>query len=180
MRRLLAVMAGLVLLLGAAACSDDDDGGTQTSTGSDATTQDTVVTGDVEVVEVYLVDQTAFNEGRAPYVVAVQREVPSADPIQGAVDALFEGPTAEEGDDAITLVASGASGATVISVEGGVATVQLEGGCASGGSTLTIAAQLIPTLLQFDEVDVVKVLDPDGATIDPDSGEDSTPACLEP
>lgn len=179
MRRVLAVMAGLVLLLGAAACSDDDDGGTETSAGGSAT-EETMATGDVEVVEVFLVDQTAFNEGRAPYVVAVEREVPADDPVQGAVDALFEGPTAEEGDEAITFVASGASGATVVSVEDGVATVQLEGGCSSGGSTLTIAAQLIPTLQQFDDVDVVKVLDPEGTTIDPDSDQDSTPECLEP
>lgn len=179
MRRLLAVAVGAALLLGVAACSDDDDGGTETSAGGDAT-EETMASGDVEVVEVFLVDQEAFNIGEAPYVVAVEREVPADDPIQGAVDALFEGPTAEEGDEAITLVTSGASGATVVSVEDGVATVQLEGGCASGGSTLTIAAQLIPTLQQFDEVDVVKVLDPDGATIDPDSDQDSTPECLEP
>ena len=170
-------MASAALLLGAAACSSDDDGDTATTAD---TAGDTMVAGDVEVVDVYLVDQTAFNEGRAPYVVAVTREVPADDAIQGAVDALFEGPTADEGDEALTLVASGATGAAVVSVVDGVATVQLEGGCSSGGSTLTIAAQLIPTLQQFDEVDVVKVLDPDGSTIDPDSDQDSTPECLEP
>jgi hypothetical protein len=136
--------------------------------------------GDLATVQVYLVDQERFNVGEAPYVTPVMREVPADDPVQGALDALFDGPTTEEANRALILVASGATGATVEEPEAGIARVRLAGGCNSGGSTLTIASQLIPTLKQFDEIEVVKILDPDGATNVPEGNLDSIPACLEP
>lgn len=131
-------------------------------------------------VDIYLVDSEAFASGSEPYVKAFQRDVDESDPITGAIDALFAGPNDGEEAAGITFVSSEASGAKLVSVEDGVARVQLEGGCDSGGSTLTIAAELIPTLQQFSEVQTVKILDPNGTTIDDSSAEDSTPECLEP
>ena len=171
-RTIVALFVALLVLSG---CGSDD-GDTEASNG----TPDTEVSTATVEVEVWFVDQDAFNEGRAPYVVAVTREVAEDQPHQGAVDALFDGPTGTEGDEALTFVPSGATGASVESVKGGIAVVQLQGGCASGGSTLTVADQLFPTLQQFDDVDIVKILDPDGTTAAPDNDLDSIPECLEP
>ncbi len=167
LRYLLVVVSTLPLV--AAACPAED-GTTPTSAGP----------GESRQVDVFFVDQEAFNEGAAPFVRAVQRTVDEEPPHQATVDALFAGPSVEESNDALILVSSGATGAEVLDVADGVARVQLEGGCSSGGSTLTVAAQLVPTLEQFDEIEVVKILDPEGSTNDPDGPEDSTPECLEP
>jgi Fe-S cluster biogenesis protein NfuA len=182
--RRIATLLLAASLVPVAACSDDTDepasgSSTSSSTAGLGTDGTATAAGTVEV-EVFLVDQERFNVGEAPYVKAVSRAVPSGDPVQGAVDALFEGPTTDEANESLVLVASGATGATVESVTDGVAVVQLVGACASGGSTLTIADQLIPTLSQFDEVEAVKILDPDGQTSDPDGPGDSFPLCLEP
>jgi len=128
---------------------------------------------------VYFADQERFRTGEEPYERAVRRQVDAADPIQGAVDALFVGPTADESATGLVFVPSGATGASV-EVTDGIARVQLEGGCSSGGSTLTIATSLVPTVQQFDGVTAVKILDPQGATGEPDGEEDSIPECLNP
>jgi hypothetical protein len=61
-----------------------------------------------------------------------------------------------------------------------VARVQLTGGCSSGGSTVTIAGEIMPTLRQLGTVDWVKIYDPAGHTEHPLGHQDSIPACLEP
>lgn len=166
------------LLLVSAACGSDDEADDDSSAAETTTTEAPADESSTTEVDIYLVDSDAFAEGTEPYVVAVPRDVDAEDPIAGAVDALFDGPDAD--DEGLELVASDATGADVLSVEDGVARVQLVGGCDSGGSTMTIAQQLLPTLQQFDEVDVVKLLDPDGTTADEASDMDSTPECLEP
>jgi Fe-S cluster biogenesis protein NfuA len=77
-------------------------------------------------------------------------------------------------------VTSGASGFTALSIEAGVARVRLVGGCASGGSTLTIADEISRTLKQFPTVTAVKIFDPQGNTEQPTGPGDSIPLCLEP
>lgn len=177
---LVVFVSSLALVVGACGSDSDDAAPADDPTTTTAPESTTSVDAATAEVDVYLVDQDAFASGTEPYVKAVTRSVAADDPIQGAIDALFEGPTPEETATNLALVASSATGATVMSVEGGVARVQLLGGCASGGSTLTVAAEIVPTLKQFDEVDVVKVLDPEGTTIDDASDMDSTPECLEP
>jgi hypothetical protein len=56
----------------------------------------------------------------------------------------------------------------------------MTGGCGSGGSTFTVAQEIIPTLTQFPTVQYVKILDPDGNTEEPDGPSNSIPECLEP
>jgi hypothetical protein len=111
---------------------------------------------------------------------AVVRRVPVPGVARGALAALFAGPTGFDRPRGLTFVNSDASGFTDLSIRNGVARVQLRGGCASGGSTFTIADEIVPTLKQFPTVDFVKILDPQGRTEEPTGRSDSIPLCLEP
>jgi spore germination protein GerM len=168
MRLPIALMA--LALVTMAGCGGDDD--------DDAVSSSTEPPPDATEVTVYFVNEARFNAGTEPYVDSVSREVDSENPMQGAVDALFVGPL--DSEEGLIFVASGATGAEMVSFENGVATVQLAGECASGGSTLTIANELIPTLKDFDDVTTVKILDAAGETETPEGVEDSIPVCLEP
>ncbi len=179
--KVLAALALAAILF--SACGGDDDDATSStaeSTTGGSTSASTGESAGTVSVDVYLVDQEAFNVGTAPYVVALERQVPEADPMAGALDALFVGPTVDEANEGIILVASGATGVSAVTLEDGVVSVYLEGGCSSGGSTLSVADEIIPTLRQFDGVDVVKIYDPEGTTGDADGPHDSMPFCLEP
>ena len=80
----------------------------------------------------------------------------------------------------LMLAKSGATGFEGLTVEDGVATLKLKGGCTNEGGVHSIYDLIVPTLKQFDEIDAVKVLDPEGETQNPDGKGDSRPACLEP
>ena len=62
----------------------------------------------------------------------------------------------------------------------GVARVQLLGKVSSGGSTFTIANEIMPTLKQFPSVRWVKIYDLSGHTERPFGPSDSIPFSLEP
>jgi hypothetical protein len=124
---------------------------------------------------VFFLNMPNFEVGTEPYEAALLRSVATP---QEALDALFDGPTAAEAAAGLALVTSEATGAELVSLDGEVAVVQLQGGCNSGGSTFSVANLIGPTLKQF--ADVVKILDPDGETADLDGPGDSIPACLEP
>jgi hypothetical protein len=152
---------------------------TSTSTTRAPTTTSSVPAGKI-VVQVFFLDQDAFNVGRPPYVVPVDRVVDASSPEAGALDALFAGPTAEEGAGGLLFVPSGATGYADLRIQDGTARVRLVGGCSSGGSTFTVAEEIVATLRQFSAVQAVKILDPDGSTEVPDEPGDSIPVCLEP
>jgi hypothetical protein len=77
-------------------------------------------------------------------------------------------------------VTSRATGFTDLRIAAGIARVRLTGECYSGGSTFTVASEILPTLKQFDDVDHVKVYGPKGHTEKPPGDVDSIPPCLEP
>jgi len=163
-----AVVIALFAIAFAGCGGDDDNDGASDGDGTEMT-----------AVRVYFVDEARFEVGDEPYVRAVTRDVPAADAMQGALDALFAGPAEDE--TGLAFVASGATGAQLIGVvDAGVVRVELVGGCASGGSTLTVAAEIVPTLKEFAEVTAVKMLDTDGETETPYGPDDSIPFCLEP
>lgn len=108
------------------------------------------------------------------------RYVPTAAPATGALHRMFAGPTAAEAAAGAGNTLSGATGFTGLAITGGVARVRLTGGCASGGSTFTVANQIDATLSQFPTVRWVKVLSPAGQTGSPTGASDSIPTCLEP
>ena len=61
-----------------------------------------------------------------------------------------------------------------------MARVQLTGKLSSGGSTFTIANEIMPTLKQFRSVRWVKIYDQAGHTERPSGPGDSIPFSLEP
>ena len=132
------------------------------------------------MVEVFFLDEDAFNVGRPPFAVPVERTVDATAPAAAALDELFAGPTAQERASGLRFVGSDATGFDQLRIEDGTAHVTLVGGCSSGGSTFTVADELAATLRQFTTVDAVKIYDPDGQTAAPDEPGDSIPACLEP
>lgn len=146
------------------------------------TVQTPAVTPTVErvPVQVYFLDEERFIAGTQPFVVPVEREVEAPAVALQALEELFAGPTPEEQARGLRFVNSGATGFADLKIENGIATLRLTGGCDSGGSTFTIAQEIIPTLTQFATVDYVKILDSEGSTVDPEGPGNSTPVCLEP
>lgn len=136
---------------------------------------------------VYMIDNDRVAENQTPYVRPVLRPVLPLTPATGVMDRLFAGPTPQEAEEGLRVptfpsptARSGATGFTALSIRDGIARVRLTGGCSSGGSTVTIADEILPTLKQFDTVDYVKIYDPQGRTARPTGRSDSIPECLEP
>lgn len=129
---------------------------------------------------VWLLDQQRFAVGTEPYFRPVWRHVLAAVPATSLMHRLYAGPTPAEAAAGLRLLLSGSTGFSGLSVSDGVARVRLAGGCRSGGSTVTVAGSILPTLRQLPEVDHVKVYDPAGRTERPTGNVDSIPECLEP
>jgi hypothetical protein len=73
-----------------------------------------------------------------------------------------------------------ATGFKNLTIRDGVARVWLTGRVASGGSTFTVASEIMPTLKQFPSVRWVKIYDQNGRTERPFGHSDSIPFSLEP
>lgn len=129
---------------------------------------------------VALLDISRYATGRTPYVIAVPRTLTRPANAVSALHLLFAGPTAAEQAAGLRFVSSMSTGFTGLTISGGVAKVRLVGGCASGGSTFTVANHLTATLRQFASVRWVKIYDPSGRTESPLGAVDSIPLCLEP
>jgi hypothetical protein len=130
--------------------------------------------------QVFFLDEDRFVANQEPFFVARMRPVPATSPATGVMDRLFAGPLDRERTRGLRLVRSRATGFSALTVSGGIARVRLRGGCDSGGSTITIAGEIAPSLRQFDTVDWVKIFDPSGQTADPTGPSDSIPDCLNP
>jgi hypothetical protein len=130
--------------------------------------------------KVFFLDRDNFVAGEEPYFSARMRPVRPGTPAVGVMDRLFAGPLLREHAQGLRLLRSRATGFRGLAIEDGTARVQLTGGCDSGGSTVSVAGEIIPGLKQFPTVDRVKIYDPAGTTEDPTGSGDSIPACLEP
>jgi Sporulation and spore germination len=131
-------------------------------------------------VRVWFLHRPNYTAGRQPELVTVLRAITPARVGQGALDAIFAGPTSAEQARGLATVRSGATGATLVRISDGVAHVRLQGTPASHGATVTVASLIMPTLKQFPTVDYVKIYDPSGRTQQPGGRRDSIPASLEP
>lgn len=132
-------------------------------------------------VVVYFLDEARFATGSEPYEVGVVRSVhPDSFLPRMALQAYFDGPTDKETEQGLRAVLSSCTGFSEFSIQDGIAMVKLEGPCTSGGSTYTIAQPVIKTLLQFPEVQYVKIFDADGTTEEPFGPVNSIPFVLEP
>lgn len=182
--RLAGAALGAALVL--AACgTGPPTAGTRSSTSPPATTAPSTTTPGAQnpaavAVRVWFLDDTHAATGQEPLYRPVVRMVHPPGVASAALDALFAGPTAAERAEGLRLVTSGATGYRNLHIADGVARVTLVGGCASGGSTMTIAGELMPTLKQFATVTNVKIFAPDGSTEEPGGTGDSVPFCLEP
>jgi len=121
-----------------------------------------------------------YTAGRQPEIVTADRAITPSRVAQGALEAIFAGPTAPERARGLGTVRSGATGATLLRIAGGVAHVRLRGGCASNSATFTVATLIMPTLKRLPSIDHVKIYDPSGRTESPTGSRDSIPECLEP
>lgn len=138
--------------------------------------------------KVYFIDKQAAEDGTEPLVRPVRRTVPTPAVAAGSLHRLYAGPTRPERRDDLRLVTSivrpksgpDRTGFRDLSIRRGVARVTITGRCSSGGSTITVADQLMPTLKHWPTVDFVKIFDRDGETGRPKGRSDSIPACLEP
>ena len=130
--------------------------------------------------KVWLVDTDAAETGAGPTFVPRTRHVRSDAPAAAAMHSLFAGPTRTERAAGLRLVRSGAWGFDDLAIADGVARLRLTHACRSGGSTVTVAGQIVPTLRQFPTVDWVKISAPAGDTEEPTGPVDSIPMCLEP
>ena len=129
---------------------------------------------------VWFFDQPRFVAGREPYFTPVLRPVLPLTPATGVMDRIFAGPTPGETARGLRLLRSQATGYADLRVAGAIARVRLTGGCSSGGSTATVAGEIMPTLRQLATVSWVKIYDPRGRTERPNGRTDSIPTCLEP
>ena len=128
----------------------------------------------------YFMNVHRFVSGHEPYVQAVSRPVIPPATAFGAMQRLFAGPTQAEFANGLRFVSSGATGFKNLSIRDGVARIQLTGNVSSGGSTFTIASEIMPTLKQFHSVHWVKIYDQFGRTERPSGHSDSIPFSLEP
>ena len=130
--------------------------------------------------KVWFLDQDNFVAGTEPFFIPVDRPVRVRHKAAGLLDRVFAGPTAAESATGLRLLRSKARGWADLSIADDVARVRLTRSCSSGGSTVTVAGEIMPTLRQLAAVDFVKILAPDGSTGTPGGRSDSIPACLEP
>jgi len=128
----------------------------------------------------YFLNTHRFATGRTPAAEAVYRPVIWSSPAFGVMQRLFGGPTQAELARGLRFVNSGATGFKNLTIRDGVARVWLTGRIASGGSTFTVASEIMPTLKQFPSVRWVKIYDPNGRTERPFGHSDSIPFSLEP
>ncbi len=130
--------------------------------------------------KVWLVDTEAVRTGDGPYVVPRSRPLRTDAPATAALHALFAGPLPRERAAGLRLVRSRARGFDDLRVAVRIARVRLTPVCDSRGSTITVAAEIMPTLRQLPTVDWVKIYGPAGFTEQPLGPVDSIPTCLEP
>ncbi len=130
--------------------------------------------------KVFFLDEDRFVANQEPFFVSRVRPVRAATPAVGVMDRLFAGVLPREHANGLRLLRSEAKSFADLSIGNDIARVRLTGGCNSGGSTVTIAGSIMPTLRQFDSVDWVKIYGPGGFTASPNGPSDSIPDCLNP
>ena len=174
-KKMLTALCG-ALLVSAASCASAPAPAPEAPSAQDggAATEETMT------ARVYFLSAPNFKSGTDPILLSVDRVVSKVRPAHGVLDAMFQGPRPSEADQGLMFVSSGATGYHGLKVENGVATVYLDGGCQSGGSSVTIADLITASLKQFPTVLHVRIYGPDGQTMAPSGPGDSIPACLKP
>lgn len=175
-RRLLAPILALALVL--VACGSGDPTTNTTTTEPTSTTSDSTTTTMVSTTTVaptttaegttttnpteatgsavyFMLDQLEGEDPPGPLLVPVYREVdPSADPASVVVEALLDGPTDDEvaGTPAISTAIPDGTRLLGVSVDGGVATVDLSGEFEGGGGSSGMFARLAQVVFTLTRV----------------------------
>ncbi len=138
-------------------------------------------TPDLVEVSVYFTDSERFAQEIPPFEVGVPRFVdPSENLPEAVMREFFEGPTEEERERGLQLIASGFTGFSSLTIEDGIARIQLTGECRPAGGIYTVAQPIMRNLLQFPDAVYVKIYDEHGDTQFPEGESHSVPICLEP
>ena len=180
----LVIGLGSVLLFGGGAGDEVAGGDTtttstmgSTSTTGGSTTTAPVVTSTTTIADLdfptavyFLMDTTGESWGGGPFLVPVARTVDEPDPLTGTIQAFLDGPTPGEASSIPMISTAIPEGVTVngVTVEGGIATVDLSAEFAAGsGSFAEIARleQLLYTVTRFDGVDGMR-LEIDGEPVE--------------
>jgi len=132
------------------------------------------------LVKVWFFNEPNYAAATGRYFTPVWRRVAADATMPGSLSSLFHGPLLREHKAGLRFLSSEATGFKKLRVRNAIARVQLTGGCNAGGSTVSIAGEIGPTLKQFWEVDYVKIYDPSGQTGTPTGPVNSIPYCLEP
>ena len=143
------------LVIGALALAGCGSSGDDEETPSTATAR----------AQVYLV--------RGDQIGVAARQVPEANVERGAVEALLAGPSDQETEAGLTTAVPGRTDLRDLTVENGVATVDLSSEFDDGGGSATMflrLAQVVFTLTQFPGITGVK-LEIDGEPVETFSGE---------
>ena len=136
---------------------------------------------DLMQITVYFTDSNRYAAGNPPFEVGVNRTVSGDQLLPLAVlQEFFKGPTQPEQSQGLIAVTSGFTGVQAVNVINGAAHVYLTGSCNSQGATYTIAQPIMTNLLQFDNIQYVKIYDTQGQTEQPYGPNNSIPFCLEP
>jgi hypothetical protein len=184
-RNLLLLTVMLLAVVGASCGTQASDAPTATPTPTPTQTPSPTPTPTptpepVEVT-VYFTDNERFVEGEPPFEAPVSRPVAASSRTPEAVmRAFFEGPTEEERDQGLVLISNGFTGFSSLTIEDGIARIYLTGECQSVGGVYTVAQPIMKNLLQFPNVEYVKIYDSRGNTQLPEGRSNSIPACLEP
>jgi hypothetical protein len=113
--------------------------------------------------------------------MAVTRSAPPTVRLPDAVlREFFRGPYDSERAAGLEAVLNGFTGYSTLTIENNLARVYLTGTCLSNGASYTIAQPLMANLLQFEDIQFIKIYDENGSTENPDGLSNSIPACLEP
>jgi hypothetical protein len=132
-------------------------------------------------VTVYFTNINRYAIGTEPYEDPVMRTVPMSGSLPETVlTQLFLGPTPQEKAQGLKVVLNGTTGFSKLTIQAGVARVYLTGKCNSGGATYTIGNLIFANLVQFPDIQWVKIYDENGETEEPNGQRSSIPFCLEP
>ena len=177
-RRLLVVLTGLALVV--AGCGDEEGGDTTTTTGepvtgstipattstaeptttlATTTTSEAAPTGHVVY---FMLEELDTEDGSpGPFLVPVYREAPASGvEAELVMELLLEGPSPDEttGTPMISTAIPAATSLLGVTVDGGVATVDLSGEYDDGGGSFGMfarLAQVVYTLTRLPDVDEV-------------------------
>ena len=109
----------------------------------------------------------------------VQIRGPKHEKEQFALDVLYSGPKEADKKRGLYLDRCGSTGAKIVSIAEGLATIQLQGKCTPCGA-IGIYDSIVKTAKSSQAISAVHLLDPNGKTQKTSLSEDARPACLEP